>query len=179
MILFSKKEKTLIPIATFIFSLFSLCSCNESKFLDKPEETNLEFWITEKVDNNQFANCTFLPGLFGGDMYLDSRYEALISEDGGSMAVAPEIHVVYTVTAYPDYSDNESYITKIDITDPNINVYGFTITSSQDDISKTMNKLGFSSGDTNCWSKNNCMFSFDKSSIHISAKVSNNKGIVF
>lgn len=172
-----KNTKVLLTLSAFICTLFSVSSCNESKFLDKPEETNLEFWITEEVDDEQFENCTFLPGLFGGDMYLGSKYKAVFN-DGSSMAQEPEVHVVYTVTAYPDYSNGGSYITGIDITDPNINVYGLTMKSSKDEISKTMSNLGFLNDKNNCWSKNNCWFSFG-SGIYIGAHVSNDKGIMF
>lgn len=174
-----KKAKIFLPIFALICSLFSLSSCNESKFLDKPHETNLEFWITEEVKKDDFSKCTFLPGLFGGNMYLDSRYEAIISDDGSSIAVAPEIHVTYTLTAYPDYSDGGTCVTGIDITDPKINVYGLTMNSSQENISNTMSNLGFKNNENNRWSKNNCVFAFEKSEIIIAAKVTNNKGIVF
>lgn len=174
-----KKTKIIWPIFALICSLFSLSSCNESKFLDKPDETNLEFWITEEVKKDDFVKCTFLPGLFGGNIYLDSRYKAIISDDGSSMAVAPEVHVIYTITAYPDYADGGTYVTGIDITDPKINVYGLTMTSSQENISKTMSNFGFTSGENNRWSKNNCVFTFKKSEIIIVAKVTNDKGIIF
>ncbi len=178
MLSFNKNLKTLMPLSAVIFSLFSLSSCGESKFLDKPNETNLEFWITEEASHDSFKNCTFLPGLFGGDMYLDSRYEGVIRE-GSLMVEAPEIHVVYTVTSYPDYSDGGSYVTGIDITDPNINVYGLTMKSSKDEISKTLSNLGFLNDKNNCWRKNNCWFTFGGSGIYIGAHVSNDKGYIF
>lgn len=176
---YRKKAKILLPIFALICSLFSISSCNESKFLDKPDETNLEFWITEVVKKDDFAKCTFLPGLFGGNMYLDSRYEAIINDDGNSMTISPKVHVIYSITAYPDYADGGTYVTGIDITDPKINVYGLTMDSSQENISNTMSDLGFKNSESNRWSKNNCVFVFKKSEIIITAKVTNNKGIVF
>ena len=83
-------------IAFTLFSLlaFTLPSCGgngNSKYLDRPEDTNLEFWITQKVEWKDFEEkgCTFLPGWFGADEYLDSRYQA-VEEDGGMPMAAEE-----------------------------------------------------------------------------------------
>ena len=162
-----------------IFCLSALCSCSSSKFLEKTDDTNLEFWITEKVSMQHYelSTCTYLPGLFGGSMHLDGRYEAIEGNNG--MLYEPEIHVVYTVTAYPDYADGGQYITSIDITDPEIYVYGLTMNSTVEEVSETMKKMGFKTSTGDRWTKNNCTFSFSTYGIRIGAAVTNKKGIVF
>ncbi len=173
-------SKALFSIsALFLMSVSSLSSCNQSKFLDKPNNTNLEFWITEKVEREQLKDCTYLPGSFGASLYLDSRYDAITSNNANSINIAPDVHVTYLLSAYPDYSDGGLYVTSISITDPTINVYGLTMASRTEDIISTMTSIGFSKGAENRYSKNNCVFTFRESEIIIGAEVTNKKGINF
>lgn len=171
-----RKHRSLLWLSLSAQCLFS---CGSSLYLDKPSDTNLAFWITEKVSTYgfQLSNCTYLPGMFGGSMYLDGRYEA-IKNDAGTLS-EPEVHVVYTVTAYPDYAYGGQYVTRIDITDPEIYVYGLTFLSSESEVSATMEKLGFTLSSTSSWKKNNCTFSFGEKGISIKAFVSNKYGIQF
>ena len=115
--------------------LFNACSSSKKDsdiYLNRPKDTNLEFWITQRVTFNDLEDkgCTYLPGWMGADEYLDSRYEA---DTSGEMAVAPEIHVTYLVSGYPDTIDDRA-ITHIEITDPTITVYGLTINSTDNEI---------------------------------------------
>ena len=62
---------------TLLFStiLFSISSCTVTKkFLERPENTNLEAWITEEINANVVEKFKYFPGMFGGDMYLGSKY---------------------------------------------------------------------------------------------------------
>ena len=92
-----KKRLSLI----FLCFAFAINGCSNSinPYLERPIDTNLEFWITQKVTFDEFKDkgCTFLPGWFGADEYLDSRYQADIST---GIVRAPEIHVTYLVTGY-------------------------------------------------------------------------------
>lgn len=169
------KHTMLLSLASL---LFPLASCQApSIFLERPAETNLGFWITEKVDKEALKSCTFLPGWFGGDEYLDSRYKATKKENGSYEI--PEHCVTYFISAYPDYSDGGSYVTKIRITDPEVNVYGMTLDSHPDQVRHTMMGEGFEDNQKGGWSKNNCVFVFSSDEIVLSATVTNNKGIVF
>lgn len=123
--------------------------------------------------------CTYLPGYFLASLYLDSRYEAITKDGESSTQIAPDIHVTYLISSYPDYSDGGLYVTNIEITDPTIHVYGLTITSSDEEITNTMESLGFLEETENRWNKNNCVFSFHDSGIIIGAAVTNKNGIVF
>lgn len=174
--------------ATIFVLLLGACSSNTKDsdiYLDRPEDTNLEFWITQKVSIEDLGNkgCTYLPGWMGADEYLDSRYTA---DTSGDMAVAPDIHVTYLVTGYPDTLDDRA-ITHIEITDPSIMVYGLTLNSTDNEIIHrlTDNANSFSyvtAVDDECYLQfkiKNCTFSFEPKKIIIDAPVTNNSGIVY
>ena len=55
----------------------------------------------------------------------------------------PKEYVIYTVTSWPDYSDDSQYVTEIKITDPAISVYGLTINSSFTEFDNTFHKQGY------------------------------------
>lgn len=173
----------IIKYVSFTFILFPLTTiligCSpESKFLDKPDDTNLELWITENVTDTDLLHMTYLPGYFGASEYLDSRYSPIKREDGND--VAPDVHVTYLLTSYPDYSSGGSYVTSIDISDPQIYVYGLSMNSTDSQISNTMSELGFKKRNNyNSWYKNNCFFTFNSFNIHISSAITNNDNIVF
>lgn len=164
----------------FIVTLVSLCSCSEkSYFLPRPKETNLKYWVTEKLSDDAFSDCTYLPGWVGASEYLDGRYKPVINPDNESMPRAPEIHVTYLVTAYPDLSSSYSCVTSISITDPEIYVYGLTFNSSKDEIEKKMKSMLFTQNSNGAWCQNNCNISFNETSISIGASVTNRNQIIF
>lgn len=173
------KNYKIRKISFLLFTALFLCSCNTNKFLDRPGDTNLEFWITQRVEDDDFANCTYIPKWFGAREYLDSRYEPIYEDQTPK---APEICVTYVVTGYPDLLDS-STVTTIRITDSNINVYGLTLNSKKEDIEKTMLNNGFneceSYSDSLCYTKNNVLFQFRNYEILLSATPTNNSGIIF
>ena len=173
--------------ATRFALLLGACSSvtqNSDIYLDRPEDTNLEFWITQRVTFEDFEEkgCTYLPGWFGADEYLDSRY---IADTSGDMAVAPEIHVKYLVTGYPDTLDDRA-ITRIEITDPSITVYGLTISSTDNEIKNRIdnltNSFSYVMAADECYLNftiNNCSFSFMSKKIIINVPVTNNTGVIY
>lgn len=175
-----------IYIVSFLAAL-SLLSCNkasDSLYLKKPKDTNLEFWITERVTSIDLEDkgCTYLPGWMGAEEYLDSRYTADTSE---SMAKAPEVHVTYLLTGYPDTLDDPA-ITHIEITDPLITVYGLTMESKDNQITSRLHDLADSfsyiTTTEECYLSvkiQNCSFSFMSTKIVIDVPVTNNSGIVY
>ena len=122
----------LIKLITLLSATsFLLCSCDIGKYLKRPDDTNLEFWITEVVGYNSIIEkgCTFVPlGIFGGSAFLGSKYELIDPTDENYVGL-PESHVMYYTRGYPDYS-NHSAVTSITITDPEVTVYGLTINST-------------------------------------------------
>ena len=159
-----KKRLIILPLLAL-----SLTSCG--KYLSRPEDTNLEYWITERVTLEKALEqgCTNIGGMFGGSRFLGSNYQMIEDENGKHK---PEIHVIYTITGYPD-TTNQKAITEIDITDPNVTVYGLTMDSSKEEIAKRMKELNFKNIEDNSYMKNNCTFRFNEKGINISAEVSN------
>jgi len=160
--------------------MLSITSCSGNRYLDRPDNTNLTYWITQKVNENDFDDCTYLPGWFGANEYLDGRYAAI--EEEGSVVRAPEIHVTYRTSGYPDSIDDVA-VTNIDITDQNIYVYGLTMNSTSEEIEKTMLEEGFKknvgeSGATS-FTKNNIGFLFSLEKISILSSTTNQTGIIY
>ena len=75
--------------------------------------------------------------------YLPNRYDAVISENGN--LIAPESAVVYGLTKYPYTDLGVMRIMKIEITDPNVYVWGLNVNSTREEILDAMNKEGLDS----------------------------------
>ena len=156
---------------------------DEKIFILERPDTNLEFWITENVDNVDFSKYQERYGLMGGTEYYGSGYVPSIDEEGNQLD--PEACVLYTVTSYPDYSSQTRHITSIYITDPSINVYGLTVNSTKDEVKSVIESNGFTyqdHGGTNgvLYVKDKVSFFFmEKLFIHIRVEVENENQLVF
>ncbi len=143
--------------------------------------TNLEFWICENVDNVDFSKYQEKTGIMGGREYYGTEYVPTFDEH--RQTIDPEHSVVYTVTSYPDYSDEEKHITGIYITDPDIEFYGIKLGMSYDEFEVLIEKQGFEVTEvqeTFCKAeKDNVWISFTEDCIRIRAEVENKSGIVF
>lgn len=132
--------KKLIALLLLLCTLTLLLSSCGSKKIEKPEDTNLEYWLLEKLDTD---GCTELY-IMGSNAhyYLAKGYEAEVNEKGH--LVAPKAAVTYMVKRYP-YRDWGLLwrISTIHITDPNVFVWGLTINSSREEFVETMTELGF------------------------------------
>ncbi len=154
-----------------------LPSCG--RHLNEPDH-NLEFWIAEDVNDFDFSGYQQRYGIMGGREYYGTGYVPTLDEDG--QQVDPEHCVVYTVTNYPDYSNNSLHITRITITDPAVTVYGLSLSSSVEEIKNTMTAEGFTvteSGTSIRAEKDNFRFTFSNDAITINAEVTNRFGIVY
>ena len=141
---------------------------------------DLEFWITESVDDFDFSSYQPKYGIMGGYEYYGTGYVPTLDEDGQQLD--PEHCVIYTVTNYPDYSSNSLHITRIEITDPEVKVYGLSLSSTADEIRAVMSSEGFAvtGNDTAIRAeKGNIRFIFSRHSIMISAEVTNRLGIIY
>lgn len=96
-------------------------------------ETTLEFWIGEKIVERDYENHEKLYNGFLGEGYK-------LNPDNPNEL--PEYYVRYVVERYPDVYSKTKGVTKIEITDPNVMVYGLTTTSSLDDFEDVFEKLG-------------------------------------
>ena len=116
--------------------MFSSCAGEK---IDKPEDTNLDYWIGDTLNTNE---VTLLEELPTSDLYLDSKYEPIIDVEGNFSK--PEHCVVYYYSNYPlaDLGIVKR-ISRIEITDPAVNVWGFTINSTKEEVVSILKKNGF------------------------------------
>lgn len=155
--------------------LLIMTSC---KVHDK--NSNLEFYLTEEVTDYDFSNHIPKYGMFGGYQYYGLGYEPKRVEDGG-LQIDPDECVIYTLTAYPDYSSKGLFVTSIEITDPDISYFGLNINSTYEEIEKVMKDLGFKKDkeNGNIFKKGKYIYSFYDNVIYLRVEVTNIFGIVF
>ncbi len=142
---FTKIALFILLAALMVFAVG--CSSNykeELLYLDEPDDSNLLFYLTEAVDEQDMldAGCTSfdLTGNPYRKTFLDKRYDFDTVVNNTS---ATKCHVTYSISKYPQEA-NRYHVTQITIYDPSIKVYGLTINSSIKDIRKAMKKLKFS-----------------------------------
>ena len=170
-------KRFIVIIFSIILCFVLLPSCG--RHLNEPDH-NLEFWIAENVDDFDFSNHQPKYGIMGGWEYYGIGYAPTLGEDG--QQIDPEHCVIYTVTNYPDYSSNSRHVTRIEITDPAVRVYGLSISSTVEEIKSVMTAEGFTvteSGTAVSAERDNFRFTFSKDKITISAEVTNYLGIVY
>ncbi len=166
------------------FALLIFAGCaeempDETRPVSEPEH-DLEFWITQNVDDFDFSSYQPKYGIMGGWEYYGTGYVPTQGEDGQQLD--PEHCIIYTVTNYPDYSSNSLCITRITITDPAVTVYGLSLSSSVEEINSVMTAEGFTvteSGTALKAEKGKLRFTFLKDAITISAEVTNHFGIIY
>ena len=176
-----KKMVAYVMALVFMVSLVG-CTNGTSSNNDLSQPiTNLEFWITENVDDVDFSKYQEKYGMFGGREYYGTGY--VPSVDGSGQQVDPEHCVLYTVTSYPDYSDEEQHITGIFISDPKIEFYGITLDSSFEDFEYYIKLQGFEITHSNETSrtaeKGTVWITFTEEWIRIGVEVTNKTGIIF
>ena len=167
--------KKLLLILLPIILLLPSCSSRLHE-----SEHDLEFWIAEDVNDFDFSSYQPKYGIMGGWEYYGTGYVPTLDEDG--QQIDPEHCVVYTVTNYPDYSTNSRHVTRIEITDPAVTVYGLSLSSTAEEIRATMTAEGFTvtGSDTALRAeRDNFLFTFSKDKITIRAEVTNHFGIVY
>ena len=121
-----------------------LSSCGEKK-IEKPEDTNLEYWLLDFVDKE---NLTLIIDLYAEEHYLAKGYEPIIDENGDLQP--PEKCVMYYAMNYPLLDLGIKAISTIIITDPEVYVWGLTINSTKEEVQSVLENNGFvvsSSGD--------------------------------
>ena len=159
---------------------------------EMPENTSLEFWITEDVKDRDWTGHDEIYGWMGAREFLGSGYKK--NEDPTGSNQHPEHYVSYVITAWPDYADGGEFVTDITVTDPAVMVYGLTIESTYEEFDAVFEQLGYelswSEGaiQTRVATKDGVTFRLTRAvednqdvvpQIRISAEVTNREGIVF
>ena len=141
--------KKLIALALLLCTfalLLSSCGGNKDVKIEKPEDTNLEYWLLDSPNKKEWTKL-------GSNIYLAATYKPIFDEDG--KATAPEDAVIYYIDNYPISEIGFKKIDGVAITDPSIYVWGLTINSTKEDAIEVLSKLGFSieSNDKSCSGK--------------------------
>lgn len=97
-------------------------------------KTTLEFWIGECITEYDYSERASDPGSFND--FLGKRYEL---DENGEL---PLHYVKYEYGNYPKIDSLRLGILDIEITDPQVMVYGLTTESSIEDFVNTFEKLG-------------------------------------
>ncbi len=140
------KKKILIISTILIISVFCICFVSCQRCIDKPEDTNLELWLGERYTEDELKELGYelvSPG-FGCDTYASSKYNIERDLDGNGSLNGE--YVKYERSGYPD-ATSEYAITSITITDPEVNIFGLTINSSQEEVEKVLKKQKFKKKD--------------------------------
>lgn len=98
----------------------------------RPKDTSLEYWICDDAAKIDWSGHQEVPGMMGGREFFGSGYHP---EDTA--------RVLYTLTAWPDFADGGSYITRIRITDPAVSLYGLTVNSDFQAFREVFTSMGF------------------------------------
>ena len=135
--------------------------------------TNLEYWIAHHVDPMDFATHQEKIGLMGGREYYGKGYMPTKGKNGEQ--TDPAHCVIYTVTSYPDYSSRKRCVTRIYITDPDVELYGINCQSSLGEIDTALRRHGFRPSDAPgiTYRKGKTTVSISDGAIRIGVKVSN------
>lgn len=178
-------KKFLLCIFAILSITLCVCAGCSGRIPEKPADTSLEFWIAEDVSSVDFSDYYARAGVFGAYEYYGKGYSpAEILE--GNLDILPQHYVLYTVGGYPDTSDDWNYITRIQITDPEVQVYGMTCDTRLDEFDKTMQKLGYKISENSAGTLHTAtmgkvslsLFSNgEQNSMSISVKVTNRRGI--
>ena len=112
-----------------------------SAYAPKAENTTLEFWITENVEGVDFSQHNEIYGWMGAREFYGKGYSSVKDEDGNT--VKPTHYVTYLITAYPDHADGGRYVTRIEISDPEVAVYGLTVNSTIEEYEAVFRKMGY------------------------------------
>ena len=107
---------------------------------DINENSNLEIGLLTKADDGLFdENYDTIPG-FGITGYFDKKYGENYMENSD---VIDACSVIYHVTSYPDALYGKLHVTGIEITDPAIEIYDFSIGDSVAEIEAFLQDNGY------------------------------------
>ena len=133
--------KKLIALTLLLCTLaLLLSSCGDNK-IEKPEDTNLEYWLFDTPDMSDYTEI--FSNHPSKESFLAKGYEAIIDEKGRLRE--PDKAVVYDIQMYPyaDLNYGSKRVSCITITDPSIYVWGLNIYSTREEIIKTLEEVGY------------------------------------
>jgi len=178
-----KVSVTIVVLAlltAMIWAVMFFTKSEQPYFPPKPEDTTLEFWICDDMSLFDWSGHDEIGGWMGAWEFLGKDYRRTPAGE------RPYVRVSYILTAWPDYADDGEYVTKIEITDPAVPVYGLTVESEPAEFERVMKSMGYKveTVDDGLQRAVRDRFTFsiyrgDTPKFTISAEVSNREGIVF
>ena len=138
-----KKLIALTLLLCTLTLLLSSCGNSNDVKIEKPEDTNLEYWLLDSPNKKEWTKL--YEDILGGT-YLANGYKAVLNESDNlvyPLKYAPEHSVVYSTENYPIEEIGIKKITGIYITDPEIYVWGLTVNSTREEVVEVMEKMGF------------------------------------
>ena len=134
-----KKLIALTLLLCTLVLLLSSCGSRNAVKIEKPEDTNLEYWLGDSPNKREWTQLTSSGRKT--NRYLAQGYEAVINENGD--LCKPEHCVVYVLEDELFSSAGLNRIADIIITDPSVQVWGFTINSSKQEVETIIESMGF------------------------------------
>lgn len=98
---------------------------------DINQNTNLEIKLLVKAEDSLFDENYEIIGGFGITGYFDKKYGENYTENSDAIDACS---VIYHVTSYPDALFGKPHVTGIEITDPAITLYGYSVGDSVDGV---------------------------------------------
>ena len=159
-----KKGLLLAPLLMAI-ACFSSCRpiLSEKIVEDINTNSNFEVNLLTPVEEANFEGFNIVPG-FGVEGYYDKKYGDIDADYDAVYAC----YVQYDVTSYPDVAFGEKYVTGIFVTDPDINVYGYSIGDDCEEFFDFLEGKGFDE-----YYNNGHLMKFSKGKVEIRCGVNN------
>ena len=128
--------KKLIALTLLLCTLIlMLSSCGNNVKIEKPEDTNLEYWLGEVIDNNSLIEIS---AHYFEREYISPKYEMELLNQGYRKNC-----VLYSTERFPISEFGIHKVSSIYITTPEVRVWGLTMNSTRDEVHAIMLEHGF------------------------------------
>ena len=153
-----RKKLLLVSLLACLLAFSGCKSIYTQKIVDDiNENSNLEIGLLTPSAEVDFSDYGIIPG-FGVTGYYDKKYGDYDSDFDKFY----ECCVWYSVTSYPDAVIGESHVTGIEITDPDISIYGYSVGDSSEEFVDFLEDKGFDR-----YYDSNTLMKFDKGKVEI------------
>ncbi|MBU1093164.1 MAG: hypothetical protein KKH01_01740 [Firmicutes bacterium] len=137
------KRLTIIIIFVFVILLTGCTRQKTERIIEKiSQNSNFEYELLTVVTEDVTSKFNIMGG-FGVETLIDANIDPYSVDIYEYMLSNPTTY--YDVTAYPDYANGGSYITRISTSDPEIHIYDLSVGDeyTEVEIIEYMESLGF------------------------------------
>lgn len=135
--------KKIIFFVVILLNIICLSSCQEDdeiRFLERPLNTNMEYWITQDMTGRDLIGHWMIEDQQNFKKFYSIEY---IPYELNGEIIYPHRYVIYEVSPYPTKDSDDHHITKVYITDLTVDVYGINLTNSFKEFDKALKDAGF------------------------------------